>query len=925
MNFTQELKKLNKRQREAVEAIEGPVMVVAGPGTGKTQILTLRIANILKKTDTSPESILALTFTESAVVAMKKRLLEMIGPEAHKIAIKTIHGFCNEIIQEYPEAFPMIAGEHNISDVEQIKIIRGLLESSRQRFSRDIVASISELKREGLTPEDIRNSISDESMGGKHEELSGLYSAYQKELQRMGRYDYDDMIIAVAQVLRKNKNLRLTLQEQYLYVLVDEHQDTNQSQGAVIELLAGNDNPNLFVVGDGKQAIYRFQGAQLENFLYFRKRLKKAKVIALTENYRSTQTILDGALDVALGEGPLRANTKHPKKHISIAACASSLTESYAIARHIQERVKSGIAPEEIAVFYRTHREGAPLARYLEKLGVPATIIAGDDVQSEADFKKLIILLEAVDNFGTDYSLLPALYLARGVAPLDVVILTDTARSERRSVFSLVRDKKILEKIIPHSAAETFALYEQLSLWRAMSKRFSLMPMFEEMVRYTGLIPAGTALFNKLQEAIARDRNLTLEDFLDQLNIMRDHNIQIRLAGPSGEQSAVCLMTAHKAKGLEFDYVYIIGATSNQWESRRNRNVFRFIKKGKDEASERNLFYVALTRARKEVVVSYAKTNADGKDQLESSFVDIVRAELKKELSLERFEKELQDNPEIEFRAGPSATRVSTELKVFLAKRFLEKGLSVSALNNYLGCPTKFYFLDLIGLPQAPNAKAQAGNAAHGALKHSVSSKGAPKKATAVAKRELLERFVLLLSREPMREVDYREALKRGEKVLGAYFDQYYELWNSNMKCEFAVNDVQVGKIKLKGRLDRVDLLGGGRVRVVDYKFKKPMTRNEILGNTKNSDGNYYRQLTFYKLLIDEGTEWKMQEGMIDFIESDAKDRFRQEVFAPSDKEVAELKREIRRVSEEVLRMKFFGKKCNEKNCRYCNLSESFS
>lgn len=909
MNFAQEIKKLNPRQRQAVQAIEGPVMVVAGPGTGKTQILALRIANILQQTDTSPESILALTFTESAVASMKQRLLDIIGPAAYQVSVKTIHGFCNELIQEYPEAFPMIAGEANISEVEQIRTVRALLDSGRQRFARDVVSSISELKREGLTPKDVQ----------ENEELSRLYGAYQKELTRTGRYDYDDMVLSVAQVLAKSKDLRLTLREKYLYILVDEHQDTNQSQNQVIELLAGlpasggDNNPNLFVVGDAKQAIYRFQGAQLENFSYFKKRFKKARVIALTDNYRSTQTILDNALVVANDTVRLMARSKHPERPIAVVACASSATEPYAVARHIKERIRRGARPEEIAIFFRTHKEATPIARYLEKLGVPVALRSDQDLLESPEAKKLVTLLIAVRDFGADYALIPALYLDTSkVAPLDVALLIQAARQLRSSVFSIVRDHKALQKIIPQSADAVFALYESLSLWKAMSKSFSLMPMFEAMVRETKLFTVGAALLGALKDAITHRRSTTLEDFVEHLVIMQAHRVGLKSHQTGDEGDGVQLMTAHSSKGLEFDYVYITGATENQWERRRSRNVFRFRKVEKDEAGERNLFYVALTRARKEVVISYGKANGEGKAQVPSRFIAALRPELVKELSLESFEKELAAHPEIEFR---ESLRPGREEQIFLRRRFLERGLSVSALNNYLECPNKFYFLNIVGIPEAPNAKAQAGTAAHGALKYAVSRRV---RGESVSKKQFIDQFVRQLSREPMREIDFKQMLAAGEKVLDGYYDRFSRTWGKDMRPEFSVSGVKLGKVPLVGRLDRVDLLSNGRARVVDYKFKKPMSRNEIAGKTKSADGNGYRQLTFYKLLIDEGTKWKMEEGVLDFLEPDAKRRFKQEVFAPSDTEVTELKKVIQRVVKEVTKGEFKG--CAEKDCKYCSL-----
>jgi CRISPR/Cas system-associated exonuclease Cas4 (RecB family) len=190
-----------------------------------------------------------------------------------------------------------------------------------------------------------------------------------------------------------------------------------------------------------------------------------------------------------------------------------------------------------------------------------------------------------------------------------------------------------------------------------------------------------------------------------------------------------------------------------------------------------------------------------------------------------------------------------------------------------------------------------------------------------VSKKEFLNRFVYLLSKEPMREIDFKEAVKKGERALGVYFDAYHKSWNATMKPEFAIDGVKVGEVPLRGRLDRIDFLDENYARVIDYKFKKPMSRNQITGETKNSDGNYYRQLTFYKLLVDEGTKRRMKEAVLDFLEPDARGKLKQEVFAPSDKEVAELKKEIERVSDEILNLKFLSQGCKDKECKYCNLA----
>ena len=429
---------LNSEQKKAVDAIEGPVMVVAGPGTGKTKILTLRIANILKKTDTQPESILALTYTESGVVAMRSRLAEIIGSEAYRVTISTFHGFANNIIRNYPEEFPYIIGANSITDVDQYKIMEEIITTSELSilrpfgdtfyYLRSALSTINKLKQEGVDPDKFEEIVLAEEkrfvliddlyydkgvhegkMRGKYQdmqkhikknkELAVLYYAYQKTLRDRRLYDYSDMIMEVSSVLDKNNDFLLTLQEKYQYFLIDEHQDTNNAQNRIIELLANFfDNPNVFMVGDEKQAIFRFQGASLENFMYFKNRYKGAKLITLVNNYRSTQAILSLATSL-IKKGELEAQAKHPNKKIPLYAFNSTDAETYFLARHIQERIKDGAKPEEIAVLCKENADALPIADMFEKIGVPFMVESDQNVLQDEDIKKLLLILHAIKYF----------------------------------------------------------------------------------------------------------------------------------------------------------------------------------------------------------------------------------------------------------------------------------------------------------------------------------------------------------------------------------------------------------------------------------------------------------------------------------------------------------------------------------------------
>ncbi len=337
--FKEEYERLNEKQRLAVDTIEGPVMVIAGPGTGKTQILASRIGKILLETDAQPENILCLTYTDAGVVAMRKRLLQFIGPDAYKVNIYTFHAFCNDVIQENLSLFEKTVLDP-VSDLEKIQLYKELIDSfpkghALKRYRGDVYFEVnnlqslfSNMKKEGWTAEFINEKI-DEYLADlptrdefiykrKYKEFNagdlkkekieeatermeklraavGEFDRFQQLMRKKNRYDFDDMINWVINAFEENKNLLANYQEKYQYILVDEYQDTSGTQNKLVELLISYwDKPNVFVVGDDDQSIYRFQGANVENMLDFANHYKEDLLtVVLTNNYRSTQPILD--------------------------------------------------------------------------------------------------------------------------------------------------------------------------------------------------------------------------------------------------------------------------------------------------------------------------------------------------------------------------------------------------------------------------------------------------------------------------------------------------------------------------------------------------------------------------------------------------------------------------------------------------------
>jgi len=922
MNFNELYKQLNKEQRKAVDSIEGPVMVIAGPGTGKTQILTLRIANILQKTDISAEAILAVTFTEAGVIAMRKRLAEIMGSRAYEITITTFHGFAQSVIQQFPESFPRIIGSVNITEADQIRIMEEIIEElpglkilrpygDRLHYLRDALHAIQTLKREGIdidrfspiidqamkdfAPDDIKRKaerIKIEKQIEKNAELCRLYADYQRRLTEEKLYDFDDMIMETVLAMQSDSDLLLQLQEKYQYVLVDEHQDTNNAQNRILELLMSyHDNPNLFIVGDEKQAIFRFQGASLENFNYFKNKFPEAKLITLTENYRSTQSILD------VVETKLKALAGHEEKKINIIEASTSDTELYTVAKKIKE-LKSPL--ENVAVLYRDNRDVVPLARMLEKLKIPYHIESDIDLMSDPDVRKLLVIFKAINS-----------------------------PDEREQVLYLDLWGIDLFEIESHKQE----IFKKLSVWKAIAYNKSLLEFFDTVVNESGLLKAMLAradsvealeklgvFLDQIRKLLEVKPDATLADFMDRLARMDRHRLAIKGSLAGSHPGKVRLMTAHRSKGLEFDFVFVINAFDGHWGNRRRVEKLKLlIDSAVSPDDDKNLFYVALTRARKAAYISYAKLSLDQRELLPSQFI----GELKQELIEYIGEAEL--DKQILFKKTEHEQEADIKDLDFVRDLFKKRGFAVTHLNNYLECPWKYFFVNLLRIPKAPEAPQMYGVAIHGALSDLLSGP--------TAKNHLISQFKKHLVVQPLSKGEREDFEERGVKALGEYYDRYHTTWTHPVLTEFKIKGVQLERSNLKevprfdledlvltGNLDKIELLNDHDVVVTDYKTGKPKSRNEIMGKTRTADASYFRQLVFYNFLLNKYKKgfYKMKAGVIDFVEHAKKEQFR-----ITNDECRNLEEEIKKVADEILNLKFWNRVCNAKDCEYCALRES--
>ncbi|MFL5811466.1 MAG: ATP-dependent helicase, partial [Flavisolibacter sp.] len=451
--FNKEYTRLNIEQRRAVDQIEGPVMVIAGPGTGKTQILSARVGKILIETDTSPGNILCLTYTDSGAIAMRRRLQEMIGPDAYKVNISTFHAFCNDVIQENLFLFEKNSLDP-ISDLERIELFKQLIDSfphqhPLKRYRGDVYFEINNLnalfstmKREGWKPAFINQKIDDylndlpnreefiykrayrgfkagdlkvDRIAEEKERMEKLRAAvnefekFQQLMRQRNRYDFDDMINWVLKVFEENKTILSNYQERFLYILVDEYQDTSGTQNALVQLLISYwDKPNVFVVGDDDQSIYRFQGANVENMHAFAENYKDDLFrVVLTDNYRSTQPILDISRSlIDRNEERLihkmqgltkdliaKREELREMKHLPvIISYESQRHEMIDITRRVGELISNGIEPRRIAVIYKENKWGEELAEYFKLKSIPTYSKRSINILEIPLAKKIILL-----------------------------------------------------------------------------------------------------------------------------------------------------------------------------------------------------------------------------------------------------------------------------------------------------------------------------------------------------------------------------------------------------------------------------------------------------------------------------------------------------------------------------------------------------
>lgn len=588
---------LNDKQKEAVLADDGPVLILAGAGSGKTSVLTTKIAYLIEEKGANPKNILAITFTNKAAREMKERIIKMVGSKAYDMQISTFHSFGLRIIKEnyeklgYEKNFTIIDSDDSLTLIK--KIMKELNIDTTRCNPKFIKNNISSCKNEMMSPSRYKSLAVDDVS----EITYKVYGKYQEALKRNNSLDFDDLLTMPVMLFNKYKDVLDSYQELFKYVFIDEYQDTNEAQYILSKMISAK-YKNICVVGDEAQSIYSWRGANYKNILNFEKDYKDAKVILLEQNYRSTKMILNAANSVIKNninkkDKNLWTLNEEGEKIKYIKANDEKDEASY-VTKEIKELKNKGVNLDDIAVLYRTNAQSRTIEEGFLNSNIPYRIVGAFAFYSRKEIKDLLAYLKLIYNTKDDISLLRIInYPKRGIGSKTVDNLSMESVLNGTSIFDTIKSGKELE--FKKQIEEMIDLSNNLSLTETIDMVLNKSGIKKEL-ESEHTLEADIRLenlneFKSISKTFEEESGIaSLEEFLNEVSLVSDVNEQ-----KNDDTSKVTLMTIHAVKGLEFDYVFVIGMEENIFPHVNSS----FEEEGLEE--ERRLCYVAITRAKKKL------------------------------------------------------------------------------------------------------------------------------------------------------------------------------------------------------------------------------------------------------------------------------------------------------------------------------------
>jgi DNA helicase-2/ATP-dependent DNA helicase PcrA len=960
-------RKLNAEQLQAVTHGDGPLLIIAGAGTGKTTVITQRIQHLILDKQINPSHILALTFTEKAAKEMETRTDEVLPYGYSQMWIETFHAFCDRLIRQQAIHIGLNPSFSLMTEAETMLFLRKHLFEfeldyfrplgNPMKFLQGMLTHISRLRDDDITPEQYLEFAkkleaakpTDEAdilEAKKTMELAKAYVTYENLKAQEGVMDFSNLIANALRLLRERPNILRHYQEQFKYILVDEFQDTNYAQNELAILLAGSAK-NITVVGDDDQSIYRWRGAALANMMQFRSHFPNAKIITLTQNYRSTQTILDSAYKLIQFNNPDRLEVKENinKRLISAREIKGSEIdfiytnrvedEAEEVAKKIKAEVKKTNRPyNEFAILVRANDHAQPFQRAFDRLRIPYQFLGPGHLFQQEEIKDLIAYLKALANFEDTASLYRVITMPIfGIEARDIAALLNYSKRNNCTLFEAMEqvennmltkngNEKItriitmfkghLEKIAKETAGQIlYYFFEDSGLLG-----YYLDPRTVKTEKEAQNV---AKFFEKLQSFAANREDASVFAAVDWIDLSMELGESPMAAEIDWtKNNAVNILTVHSSKGLEFPFVFVVNLVAQRFPSRDRKEqiplpaeiIREELPEGDENLQEeRRLFYVAITRAKEQLFLTAAKFYGDGKRERKLS--PFIAETLGEALVNNIVNKQIVQDPGQQlslldmFNVIPTTEQKQPEIET--PPLYTPTYISYSQLNTFISCPLHYKLRYIMNIPTPASPALSYGISVHSTLRDfSTAVKTETMRAEQIS--ELLKKNWIPIGYSG--KTHERQSYEQAATMLQSFAKNYIAEKANPIAVELPFN-FWLDKIKIGGRIDRIDKLPDGKIEIIDYK-----TGNN-LPNEKKLKEDF--QLLFYALAAtsvkDDLLNRKSSEVVLTLYYLEANKKFS---VTHTDDELLLAKEKILKLVGDISYSKFAcmgGMMC--KNCEY--------
>ncbi|PIR54734.1 hypothetical protein COU74_03205 [Candidatus Peregrinibacteria bacterium CG10_big_fil_rev_8_21_14_0_10_36_19] len=883
---------LNESQNQAVNHVEGPLLIIAGAGTGKTRVITSRILQLISTGKARTTEILALTFTEKAASEMAERIDEGMPLSYEEICVKTFHGFCDGILRESGSEIGLDPGYKLLDDVEkwlffkknlfkfELNYYRPL--GNPNSFINDLLKHFGRLKEELIEPDEYIEYAKklDGEEGEKTLELANAYKKYFEVMIEKNYLDFSDLIFYTLRLFSRRESVLKKYRERFKFVMVDEFQDTNYSQYALVKMITA-ESENLVVVGDDDQSIYKWRGASLSNILQFENDFKNLKKVVLTDNYRSCQEVLDASYSLIQNNNPdrlesrsgiskkLRA-TRDESGCVECHSFPTYLEEANFVAEQIKELHEKGVNYGSMAILSRSNQHVHPIIDALKPLNIPYQVKDSKGILMLEEIKDLVSVARALANPYDDISVLRILKMDVFAVPMSDILKLLNSGSNTHIINALRKGVDVDNLSIPGTEEGIKKISDLLEHLIEFSKKSSIGEVFNEFLRESGYLDymVEKDMFeemyhvNQFAKQVSRfekdHEEKSVIDFVEYLNLLEESN-SVMASDFNYDRDSVQILSVHSSKGLEFDAVFVISAVDHRFPGTNRSEKFEIpVELSKEivpegdvhRQEERRLFYVAITRARSNLYITMSKKYEGNKVWKVSPFVkEILEVDGVKMIEHEESIDVVDNLRKFKKPAEP----------IFELPKYNLSRLSHSKIETFNTCPLKFNYQYLLNIPVSQGHAANFGNSIHGTLHDFYKVLKSSQAVSIELMKELYEKNWLPHGYDSLEHAAERK--KKGWEQLEEFYKTNSDPWIKPAYLERPFS-IKLNDNWFTGRVDRIDKLSDGTYEVIDYKTGRLKDDLKLKGNT---------QLALYVIAAQEVFNLRVSKASLYYLEDNKK------------------------------------------------------